>query len=447
MPGSCATQLVFSQRFPFLRRLQPLRVCRRHQPLPTNDTIEPFACQRELALASSVKDPEADKSIVQISQENGYIIQTHNVTTSDGYILTIFRISGGRRSPAREGKPAVLVLHGFANSCDSWIALPNDQNLAYMLVDDGYDVWLGCHRGTSFSLGHRTLNSNTDISFWDFSFHEMGLYDFTAMVDHVRVVSGNEKIFVIAHSQGAAAFIVATSEIPSMNEKIHACVSHGTCAYVGGTYEPLTSAVLPILGRPIEAKSFVQYTRRTILLRDTSGFTSALGIGRLDICQPKAIRCGVCDVYTLAPFISTPAQTNYTNLPRMIAKLLDTVTFRSLVHYGQNARSCSFRQYDFETEENFRRYGTADPPRYNLSRIQTPIHIFWGEQDAMVSPPDIQRLANDLSPGTLRAVIRVNDDTFQHLDFLVARDAKVLVYEPLLALMNEFLNRDSATDQ
>ncbi|ODM86720.1 Lipase member K [Orchesella cincta] len=143
-----ATQLVFSQRFPFLRRLQPLRVCRRHQPLPTNDTIEPFACQRELALASSVKDPEADKSIVQISQENGYIIQTHNVTTSDGYILTIFRISGeGGLQLEKENRQfwfcMDLQTHVIAG-------------LPYMLADDGYDVWLGCHRGTSshLDIGH-----------------------------------------------------------------------------------------------------------------------------------------------------------------------------------------------------------------------------------------------------------------------------------------------------
>ncbi|ODM86721.1 Lipase 3 [Orchesella cincta] len=102
------------------------------------------------------------------------------------------------------------------------------------------------------------------------------------------------------------------------------------------------------------------------------------------------------------------------------------------IHFGQNARSCSFRQYDFETEENFRRYGAADPPRYNLAEFRLQFIFFWGEQDAMVSPPDIQRLANDLSPAALRAVIRVNDDTFQHLDFLVARDAKVLVYEHCL---------------
>ncbi|ODM90650.1 Lipase 1, partial [Orchesella cincta] len=97
----------------------------------------------------------------------------------------------------------------------------------YMLADTGYDVWLGCHRGTSFSLGHRTLNFNLDLNYWEFSFHEKGLFDFPAMVDHARMVSGNEKIFVVAHSEGGSAFLVSTSEIPDMNEN--------TCSFPSGT--------------------------------------------------------------------------------------------------------------------------------------------------------------------------------------------------------------------
>ncbi|ODM88131.1 Lipase 3, partial [Orchesella cincta] len=275
----------------------------------------------------------------------------------------------------------------------------------FFLADNGYDVWLGCHRGTSFSRGHITLNSNTDIRFWDFSFHEMGLYDFTAMVDHARMVSGNEKIFVIAHSQGASAFLVATSEIPSMNEQIHAAYLFAPGAFEGGLYEPITAALLPIVGTPTERLLYNLLGGR-FSLRDTSRLTSALGIGRLAICQPKAIRCGVCDVYTLAPYYFNRAQQIMyvaTNLPRMIAKLLDTGTFRSLFHFGQNARSCMFRK----------------TPSYNLSGISVPMYIFWGEQDASVTPPDIQRLANNLPSAALRAVIRVNDDTFEHLDFLL----------------------------
>ncbi|ODM90152.1 Lipase 3 [Orchesella cincta] len=379
-------QFVFSQRFQFSRRIPPFRACRPYQPLQTNDTIEPFACQRELALASNVNDPEADKSIIQISEENGYIIQTHTVTTSDGYILTLFRILGGRRSPVREGKPAVLILHGWGNSCDSWIALPNDKNLAFMLADTGYDVWLGCLRGTSFSLGHRTLNFNLDLNYWEFSFHEKGLFDFPAMVDHTRMVSGNEKIFLVAHSEGGSAFLVATSEIPDMNEKIRAAFLLAPAAIIGGVTNSFITAILPISGN------------------------------RLQRTYPSPRHSESCNSSWFGE----------TNLPRMLTKLMDNFNIRTAIHFGSNVRSCSFRKFDYGTRENFRRYRAANPPRYNLNRIQTPMYIFWAQQDDTVTPPDVQRLTNELPSTALREVIRVNDDRFGHTDFIIARDANEL---------------------
>ncbi|ODM88618.1 Lipase member N [Orchesella cincta] len=123
----------------------------------------------------------------------------------------------------------------------------------------------------------------------------------------------------------------------------------------------------------------------------------------------------------------------------MLSKINNIRTLRSWFHFGQNGRSCSFRYYDRGTVENLRRrYGQAEPPSYNLTAITAPVYIFWGEQDALITPPDIQRLASKLSPATLRGVYRVNDDTFNHYDFVVARDANVLVYKPLIELIKGF---------
>ena len=45
-----------------------------------------------------------------------------------------------------------------------------------MLVDEGYDVWIGNNRGTKYSLGHETLTTE-DAAFWDFTWADMALDD------------------------------------------------------------------------------------------------------------------------------------------------------------------------------------------------------------------------------------------------------------------------------
>ncbi|CAL8136494.1 unnamed protein product [Orchesella dallaii] len=437
------SQLVLAQRFPPSQYFRPIRACRAHQPLQTNRSTDLLACTRETFRVSNIQDLDVDKNIVQISHENGYLIDSYNVTTSDGYILTLFRISGGRKSPARRGKPSVLLLHGWGNSCEAWIALPNDKNLVFMLADAGWDVWLGNFRGSSFSLQHTILNADRNLNFWDFSFHELGLFDFPVMLDQARRVSENDKVFVIGHSQGATATLVAASEVPGINEKIHAAYLMAPAVYIGGAYDPLTTPMLPIASTPGEDLIYNLLQGR-IQLRNPRLLFSSLGIQPKDICQSRTLRCKLCDLPTLTPFIFNHNQMNYTNIPRMVSKLFDYATVKSFLHQVQNARSCSFRYYDRGARENLRRYGSRQPPSYNLNRVRGPIYLFWAEQDANVTPSDIQRLVSALPSETVRAVIRVNDDTFNHEDFSVGRDANVLVYKPLIDMMTEFNDRFEA---
>lgn len=61
----------------------------------------------------------------------GYDVFSYNVTTDDGYILTVFRITGGRKSPSvvRGGKPVVMLHHGLLTSGESWTLQHGDKNL------------------------------------------------------------------------------------------------------------------------------------------------------------------------------------------------------------------------------------------------------------------------------------------------------------------------------
>ena len=118
-------------------------------------------------------DPDFNRTFQQIVAENGFIFESHPVTTKDGYILNVYRI---RSKETKQGAPVVFLQHGIVDSADCWIMNYADVAPAFQLVRAGFDVWLGNQRGTKYSMGHTTL-SNKSEQYWEFSFTEMGKYD------------------------------------------------------------------------------------------------------------------------------------------------------------------------------------------------------------------------------------------------------------------------------
>jgi hypothetical protein len=47
-----------------------------------------------LFIATMAWDPDAARNFTAICEGRGYAVETHSVTTTDGYILTLFRIPG-----------------------------------------------------------------------------------------------------------------------------------------------------------------------------------------------------------------------------------------------------------------------------------------------------------------------------------------------------------------
>lgn len=54
---------------------------------------------------------------------------------------------------------------------------------------------------------------------------------------------------------------------------------------------------------------------------------------------------------------------------------------RTLLHYVQGFLSGDFRQFDLGAKRNLAKYGQAQPPAYNLSRVDYPVALLVGEND------------------------------------------------------------------
>lgn len=102
----------------------------------------------------------------------GYPVETHEVETEDGYVVTLHRIPYGPKSASMSGsKGAVLLMPGLLCSSSIYVIDAVDKSLGFRLADLGYDVWIGNPRGTTYSRKHIKLNPDNDkSSFWDFRY-------------------------------------------------------------------------------------------------------------------------------------------------------------------------------------------------------------------------------------------------------------------------------------
>ncbi|KAJ6650812.1 hypothetical protein lerEdw1_003697, partial [Lerista edwardsae] len=118
-----------------------------------------------------------------------------------------------------EPGPAVLVVSGFAAEGRSWIANLPSNSLPFVLADNGYDVWLLNCRGSTWSRRHQNLSIDQE-QFWDFSFHEMGIYDVPATINFILQKTKQDALYYVGHSQGATAGLIAFSDLPQVAQKV-----------------------------------------------------------------------------------------------------------------------------------------------------------------------------------------------------------------------------------
>ncbi|TDG45718.1 hypothetical protein AWZ03_007856 [Drosophila navojoa] len=153
---------------------------------------------------------------------HGYPAEHHHIVTEDGYVLGVFRIPYSHKLKNQEKiRPIVLIEHGLMGGSDIWFFTGPNHALPYLLVDSGFDVWVGNSRGNTYSRNHISM-STEDPDFWKFSWHEIGYYDIAATIDYSLQVNGqgHQAVHYVGHSQGTTVFFALMSMRPEYNAKI-----------------------------------------------------------------------------------------------------------------------------------------------------------------------------------------------------------------------------------
>lgn len=166
--------------------------------------------------ASNVKSSLHIDDVLSATKAAGYRSEIHTTMTEDGYILKIHRLLPQKHSIH---KGSAFLMHGLFRNSSDFLATGPRIALAYYLADQGYDVWLGNVRGSKYCQKHDKLD-NSSKKFWKFSFHEIGLYDVSTMLDFVLDHTKETKTFYVGHSQGGGSLLALLSSRPIYNNKI-----------------------------------------------------------------------------------------------------------------------------------------------------------------------------------------------------------------------------------
>lgn len=182
---------------------------------------------------------QSEKSFVEVVKGSGYVAVPHHVITEDGFVLTVFRITKHGEGVESVKKPVVLLQHGLLQSAAVFIPYPHEpeNSLAFHLVEQGCDVWLGNNRGTCFGRRHQKY-STSQSEFWAWSQDEFARYDLPGMVDYICNATGSSQIAYLGHSQGTTQCFAGLSSNPHLNKKISLFVAMAPAAYVNSFSSP-----------------------------------------------------------------------------------------------------------------------------------------------------------------------------------------------------------------
>lgn len=361
------------------------------------------------ALRFQIKQPDPDESAstFDLIKNKGYPAEQHNVTTQDGYILTMHRIN---KQPT---KKVVLLQHGLMDSSSTWVINFPEQSLGFILADNDYDVWLGNMRGNTYSNRHIKYNI-TQEEFWDFSFDEMSKYDLTAMIDYILETTNQTQLYYVSHSQGTLIKFINSN--PIYSNKIKLFIALGPVATVAYMNATLFNNLASIGEATNQNVWFNIFGRKSFA-------SSKFDIVLHTICTLNNTKCG------------RSQNLNRTRMNVYFSHFPSGTSMKNMVHFAQMIMSKNVQMFDYGKIGNVIHYNQTTAPVYDLKKMTIPTAIYYGELDRLADPTDVEYIRNNLP--------HIVDDYcikgWQHVDFVWALNAKQILYDRMIQLMNKYL--------
>uniref|UniRef100_A0A8C0IZZ3 Lipase n=1 Tax=Chelonoidis abingdonii TaxID=106734 RepID=A0A8C0IZZ3_CHEAB len=362
----------------------------------------PVSSQWELRGQCLLAGPLFGSLQTEIIRYYGYPSEEYEVTTEDGYILSVNRIPGGKNSGNTGQKPVVFLQHPLLGDATHWISNLDNNSLGFILADAGFDVWMGNGRGNTWSTKHKTLKPDQQ-KFWEFSFDEMGKYDITAVLYFAMNKTGQKQLYYVAHSEGTTLGFVAFSTRPDLAQRIKMFFALGPVATITFAESPLIK-----LGRLPETLLKVCHspTCRARLLAST----------------PPDLLC----LKGIAKDSSNRGESlGGSRLPMYVGHSPAGTSVQNILHWRQLYRFSFLIHFPF---------CQTTPPVYKIEELKMPIAVWSGGHDLFADPKDVAALLGRIT----NLIYHKHFPEWQHLDFIWGLDATKRMYVKIIELMKKY---------
>ena len=364
--------------------------------------------------SGSFEETEEKQIIEDMIFLKGYPLEIHNIMTEDGYQLRVYRIPGTKdeENYKEKVKDPVLFQHGLLDSSDGWVCNSEEKCLPFIMANNNYDVWITNSRGNKHSKYHEAF-SPVGYEFWSFSFHEMGMYDLPAVLDHIYNVNrSKKKIIYIGHSQGTCMMFAAlTMKLDYFKEKVKVFVALAPVARVAN----LKSNFLKFLEK-------IKFDKLLKSMKQYEVFPNSEGNNEFNSWVNKvfpSISHGLIDM------ISDENSKIFNNKERMGIYLTHYpagCSLKAINHFLQIYRNKRFMMFDYGKEANMFIYKQIDAPNYDLSKIRDFKFIFlYGGQDKLASTEDVEWLYSQLEKNN-KFILSKSYSNMGHISFLMGND-------------------------
>lgn len=321
---------------------------------------------------------DKDKSFQQIVIDYGYEIEEHTVETEDKYTLQIFHLINKNKINSLTAIP-VIFIHGLFDSSDGWICNGKKDSLPFILLNQSkvFDVWMMNVRGNKHS---KLVEKNSHLhseTFWNFSFHEIGVFDIPQVIKYLmNYIHNDNQCILFAHSIGATAILSGLCELSEFYQKNTKCIvffnpicvlNHINSLYI---IEQLQKSSFDLNSNKKEVFPYIPY-------EDDDNNKEEKNIFRSVLFNDISSNIDRVNVYL----------SHYPN----------GSSFQMCNHLKQIFTSKTFIKYDYEISLNKMIYHSEKPPEYNMNNIsKVKILMYVGLEDKLINISDTRWLRDKL---------------------------------------------------